>query len=50
MVNPAIIEECMTRGWKRSTAVEKDRRIILEGEHSHFGRDAKVEAKSDALK
>lgn len=41
MVNPAIIEECMTRDRKGSMAVEKDYCIILEGEHGHFGRDAK---------
>lgn len=42
MVNLAIIEECMTRGWKRSMAVEKDCRIILEGKHGCFGRDVKL--------
>lgn len=50
MVNLAIIEERMARVWKRSIAVEKDSRNILEGEHGHFGRDSKLKQKSDALK
>lgn len=53
MVNLAIIKECTARGWKsmaRSMTAEKDYCIMLAGEDSHLGRDAKLrKGKTDAL-
>lgn len=42
MANLAIIEECMTRGWKRSMTAEKDCCVIPSGKHGHLGRDVKL--------